>query len=93
MSMWRPIATAPKDGTILRLRRVLEGAIIKDGRGYFGSVTIFYPGGPFVSVGGLDYAEPSEQTFSDVWVDEDRTHLFPQPTHWTPAEDRAKEGR
>jgi hypothetical protein len=82
--MWLDIATAPKDGTLVRLKRVHKRSEIANGRGFFGNVTIHYHGGPFVSTGGLDYAEPSTQQFTDVWVDEDGRHLFPEPTHWMP---------
>ena len=80
---WQPINTAPKDGTICRVRRVHKGSIVMDGRAYFGDLTIDY------SVHGIvaGMAEP-QHTFNGVWIDEDGLHPFPTPTHWAPAEDQ-----
>ncbi len=80
---WQPIDTAPKDGTICRVKRVQRGAIVRDGRAYFGDMTIDY--GAHGIVAGM--ADPSH-TYDGVWIDEDGRHLFPQPTHWIPAEDQ-----
>jgi hypothetical protein len=84
MEGWQPIASAPTDGTPVRLRRVFNGAVIAEGRGYFGDVTIYYAGGPCVTFAGQDYIEPSEHAYRGMWVNEDGRHLFPTPTHWMP---------
>jgi hypothetical protein len=79
---WQPIETAPKDGTVLRLKRVYNGAVIADGRGYFGSATIHYAiedGGP--------------ATFHLIWAAEDGRHFFPMPTHWAPVAPQEEEPR
>lgn len=68
---WRPIAKAPKDGRLVRLKRVFEGRVVADGRGFFGTVVI-------------RYSEGDIQAFRETWVDEDKAHLFPEPTHWMP---------
>lgn len=81
---WQPIGTAPTDGRLVRLRRVYEGRTIVDRRGYFGNLTVTYGGCAYVSYGGIEYAEPEDVEYTDVWIDEDRCHLFPTPTHWKP---------
>ena len=85
MNEWLRISRAPKDGTVVRLRRVYKGRLIAEGDGYFGNVTIYYPGGPFVSVNGLEHADDSEETYRGVWVKSDGKHLFPTPTHFMTA--------
>ena len=80
---WQPIGTAPKDGTICRVKRVHRGVIVRDGRAYFGDMIIDY--GVHGVVAGL--ADPSH-TCDGVWIDEDGGHLFPQPTHWMLTEDQ-----
>ena len=79
---WQPIDTAPKDGTICRVKCVHRGSIIKDGRAYFGDLTTDYSSHGIVA--GM--ADPGH-TYDGIWIDEDG-HLFPQPTHWMPLEDQ-----
>lgn len=84
---WQPIATAPRDGTVVRLKRVFERRKITEGRGYFGDLTIRYGGFDYLAAVGDRRHEPvSEKTHIGVWIHEDRAHLFPTPTHWMPIE-------
>ena len=72
---WQSIETAPRDGSVLWLKRIFEGHIIAEGKGYFGDVTVHYQasdGGP--------------QMFKAVWANVDGRHFFPTPTHWMPTE-------
>lgn len=70
--LWQRISSAPKDGTRVRLKRMFQGALVAEGEGYFGTVTIHY-------------ADDKPQTFNNLWIDADGKHFFPTPTHWQPA--------
>lgn len=67
---WQSMATAPRDGTMVRLQRIYRGALIAEGCGFFGAVMVDYDEGP--------------DTYEHCWVSEDRRHFFPEPTRWKP---------
>jgi hypothetical protein len=97
MSAWQSIETAPKDGTVVRLKRVFEGRLVDDGPGLFGVLHDAAPSrsGPGIDPLGrltaADYAEEAEAREAFVrsakWLRADRMYLFPTPTHWMPLSD------
>lgn len=67
MNDWQPIASAPQDGRLLMLRRVVDGAVIHEGPGRFGRLTRQLP--------GLSQA-------LRYWIQPDGRALWGGPTHW-----------
>ena len=79
---WQPIATAPKDGTVVRLRRKFERRIVFDGLGFWGD------GEPRVIPAAFDIGPPQRLgPIRGAWIRCDNG-LFkvPEPTHWMPAD-------
>ena len=81
---WLPIDTAPKDGSLCRVKRVLDdGDILCEGLAYWGQRDPFF-------------ANVRESMFMDIlitgkpipdgWCVEGGKYYFPEPTHWVPAE-------
>jgi hypothetical protein len=100
MSEWRSIDTAPKDGTVIRLKRVYKGRVIAEGVGLFGSLHGAAPSrevlgpDPLGRLRATDYAALAEATrvwsASEKWLREDRMYAFPTPTHWMPVDASSK---
>lgn len=79
MSDWQPISTAPKDGSIIDVRRVDEGKVAFAGQASWRTVT--FPALPPHPIGGDIYAP--EETVTG-WMCADVDKRFPEPTHWKP---------
>ena len=94
MSDWLDIETAPKDGTIIGLRRIYKGSVIAEGPGLFGRLHEEAPsrGGlgpdPLGRLTADDYRREDEArkewSESAKWLRADRLYAFPTPTHWKP---------
>ena len=88
---WQPIKTAPRDGTVVRLRRVFQGELVAEGPGRFAH---FHDNAPARSrlldrrstTDGTRDIEEHQARMAMVaeprWLVEDGLFLFPEPTHW-----------
>ena len=82
---WRPIATAPRDGSKVWVKRDHNGILVKEGWAVWGVNSDDAPmrhWGP----GGLDGPIPPDIAYADTarWLKPDRRYSFPTPTHWKP---------
>lgn len=79
MTEWQDIASAPKDGTVLDLQRVVDGKAMFTGHGSWRTVTFpeMRNGPPWNSV-----IEPEE--IATGWMRDGVDKRFPEPTHWRP---------
>lgn len=91
---WQDIETAPNDGSIVWVKRVYKGGIIKQGEAVF---DVPHPDAPMLQPIGADplgrlsaedYAREDEQAKAAAvtkrWLIPDRMYAFPTPTHWRP---------
>lgn len=89
---WQPIGTAPHDGSVVRVKRVYEGRIVKEGEAVF---DIPHPAAPMLSSLGpdplgryVDYVGEARAIenakTAKRWLRPDRMYAFPTPTHWLP---------
>lgn len=93
---WNDISTAPKDGTVIRLKRVHEGRKIAEGNGVFGHRHEDAPGRLPLDPDPLDRLTPGQYRAEEEarlreldqprWLTADRMYLFPEPTHWAPCD-------
>lgn len=92
MSEWKPIDSAPKDGSEVYVRRVFEGRVVKEGLAVF---DVPVPTAPMLeSIGPdplgrpVDYASEArwieEAKVNKRWLNPDRGYAFPTPTEWRP---------
>ena len=71
---WHEIASAPKDGTVVHLKRVVADRVIQEGRGLFGTMDENAP----------LYRDDPAWGSTPRWLHEGRQHAFPVTTHWQP---------
>ena len=95
MEKWLDIKNAPKDGTVIELRRIYDGQLVAEGCGLFGTLHSDAPARRSISPDPL--SRPSivsdatinewiaESADQPRWMREDRMYRFPEPTHWRPA--------
>ena len=86
MMDWQPIKTAPRDGRRVWVKRIFRRSIIKEGWAVWDTMA---PDAPIRSKwGGHALADPipGDNQYADTprWLNEDRRHAFPMPTHWRP---------
>lgn len=91
---WHDIETAPKDGTLVNLRRVYNGRVAFEGEGLFGDLHPNAPSrlglgtDPLGRLSAKDYRHEivdRERWVSEPkWLKPDRMYAFPTPTHWAP---------
>ncbi|MGH6923623.1 MAG: hypothetical protein ACRED5_07775 [Propylenella sp.] len=73
---WRDIETAPKNGTRIQARRVLDGEIVFEGPAVWRSVRFPALNDP---ISRKQFAEEHE---AEGWMDPDQDKRVPTPTHW-----------
>lgn len=88
---WKPINSAPKDGSVLRLKRIYKGSVVSEGDGVWGILADDAPsrspmppdplGRPLPA--GFEMESP-EYLARPRWLTVDRMYHFPEPTHWRP---------
>ena len=73
---WQSIDTAPKDGTIILVKREYKGKIVHTGKAAWRSVNF----GPLYDpISGERFAEAET---ASGWMHPDRNKRVPEPTHW-----------
>lgn len=85
---WRPIESAPKDGTPIRARRVYKGQTIFDGPVSWR--TVHFPALPPHPLDGDIYAPAYDAT---GWMRLESEQRAPKPTHWMPLPDPPPQNR
>ena len=89
---WQTIASAPQDGRIVRVKRVFEGKVVREGDAVYDlphpSAPMLKPLGPDPLGRPYDHERDlalCEQARSEKrWLRPDRMYAFPEPTHWLP---------
>ena len=74
---WIDIASAPKDGSIIRYRRVMNGEVMFEGLAAWRAV--HFEALPAHPLTGEVYA-PAEYAMG--WMMPDKAKRVPEPTHW-----------
>lgn len=85
MDNWQDIATAPKDGSRVYVRRIHNGRSFKEGWAVWGINSADAPMRQWIG-GGFSPPIPPDHTYADTprWLTEDRRFSFPTPTEWLP---------
>lgn len=95
MISWRPIAELPdelKDGREVLVKRVYEGRVVKEGPAVFGFPCAISPmlqplapdplGRVYPGVMAAEIDECVNAANTRRWLNADRMHAFPEPTHF-----------
>lgn len=75
---WEDIASAPKDGTPVQVKRVYEGRVVYEGLAVWR--TVRFPA-LYDPLSGERFADDESVT---GWMRVDSEHRVPSPTHWLP---------
>jgi hypothetical protein len=78
MADWQPIETAPKDGTVIRYRRIWNGREMFSGLAVWRTVRF---SALFDPLTGERFADEAEE---EGWMMVDKEKRVPAPTHWMP---------
>ncbi|MEZ2132439.1 MULTISPECIES: hypothetical protein [unclassified Sinorhizobium] len=78
MKRWQDIATAPKDGSVVQVKRVYDGRVVYEGPAVWRTVHFRALHDPLT---GKEYAEAYDGT---GWMYHDKDFRVPEPTHWRP---------
>lgn len=97
MNEWLPIASAPKDGSVVHVRRIYNGRLVKEGEAVFDvpdkEAPMLTPLGPDPLGRPVDYAGEvawcERAKVTGRWLNADRMHAFPEPTEWMPQQGNA----
>jgi len=94
MADWQPIETAPKDGTVVHVRRVAPSGMIFEGPAVWDVLAAAAPSrqgagpDPLGRLSASDYARENDEraawTAEPKWLKPDRLYAFPTPTEWLP---------
>jgi hypothetical protein len=73
---WKPIETAPQDGSEVWVKRVYQGRCIREGYAVWGVNSQDSP---------MRQGEDADIAYADTprWLTPDRRFTFPTPTHWS----------
>ncbi len=91
---WQTIDTAPTDGTLVKLKRVVDGRPLFEGGGFYGLLNSDAPSRQPLEPDPLrrpplmspDEERSTRENFMGMkhWLREGGMFLFPTPTHWAP---------
>ncbi|MDR6511431.1 hypothetical protein J2792_002303 [Novosphingobium capsulatum] len=87
---WQDIATAPRDGSKVWVRRIYDGRIVKEGWAVWGINSDDAPMRQWAD-GGLSGIIMPDHAYADTarWLVPDRRYSFPTPTEWLPGKEQS----
>ncbi len=90
MGEWQPIETAPKDGSVVWVKRVYQRRIVAEGEAVYdipsAAAPMLVPLGPDPLGRPVDYKREADAcrraALESQWLLPSRLYAFPDPTHW-----------